>query len=259
MSPFLTYLINEITSNITEVQAIILRGSHLNENTVDFWSDLDVLVVLEPLVHINEEVFIRTINKSGQIIGSELYINPESILYRTAIEHNQSIELLDVTICTYNEWLLVEATSNISLVVYGHIELCEPIKEDEVSYSFNSYEHRIGEIWYKYVIAIKKFARRDHLIGLHLLLDLVREYLVLEMIERDIQHNTNIHRHGFNEELPDYIKLSHFDDSNIEVILNYIERLAFEYDKKLQHHVLGYSSQFDRIAKYIEESRQQLK
>ena len=89
MSPFLTHLINEITANIAEVQAIILRGSHLNENTVDFWSDLDVLVVLEPLVHINEEVFIRTINKSGQIIGSELYINPESILYRTAIEHNQ--------------------------------------------------------------------------------------------------------------------------------------------------------------------------
>lgn len=43
----------------------MLRGSHLGQDEIDFWSDLDVLVVLEPGLELNEEQLDQSIAAMG--------------------------------------------------------------------------------------------------------------------------------------------------------------------------------------------------
>ena len=127
--------------------------------------------------------------------------------------------------------------------------------EPAATYSFEAYESQVDQIWFKFVAAIKKFARNDNLIGMHLLLDLVREYLVVEMIGRDVRHATNVHRFGYREELPDAIKLSRIDESDTGRIFDYIGALASAYDRKLMENIGNYTSRYRHISAYLERSR----
>lgn len=65
---------------------------------------------------------IQSVDQLGNVIGSELYVQETSIMYRTAMEYDFSIQLLDVTICTYNHWIDIESASNHSTIMYGDIE-----------------------------------------------------------------------------------------------------------------------------------------
>lgn len=93
---------------------------------------------------------------------------------------------------------------------------------------------------------------------MHLLLDLVREYLVLEMVDRDNRGHTNIHRYGDNEELPDALRLSQIDERNPQRVFDYIGHLAYAYDQQLVSGVAGYTSRYPAIREYIEVSKAHL-
>ena len=122
-------------------------------------------------------------------------------------------------------------------------------------YSFDMSESEINRIWFKYMMVIKKFARRDNLIGMHLLLDLIRDYLVVKMVERDMRESTNIHRFGYAEQLPAAIKLARINESDTGRIFDYIAELARETDKKLEANVKDYRSRYQRLSAYIEASK----
>ncbi len=258
MNIFLSHVIKQLTSKLNGIQAIILRGSYQSDSYVDFWSDFDILVVLDQNTMLNNELFLQAVNNIGEVIGNEIYKKPESTLYRSVIVYNQSIHLLDASICTYNEWLLVESISKTSSVIFGSIEIQKEVFEASDDFSFEPYKDNISGTWFKYFVTIKKIARNDNLIGLHLILDLIREYLVLEMIERDIKHRTNIHRFGYQESLPENIKLSLIDELNKEKILDYIDKLANEYDKKLMMNITNYKSRYSKVSKYIEETKRRI-
>ena len=55
--------------------------------------------------------------------------------------------------------------------------------------------------WFIAVQALGKLYRRDFLIADHLTHMLINETLVVQMVDRDNQHDTNIHRYGYAEEL----------------------------------------------------------
>lgn len=256
MNEFLHYLIEEIVHKYSGIKAVLLKGSKLKVVETDFWSDTDLLVVLEPDLDINEEIIKDTIGAIGSVIGSEVLIDTDSIVYRTVIDTAHSIELLDITFCTYTRWLTKESCSSVqSTLIYGDILIDKTKVAISEEYSVQYTLGYIESVWFKYFITIKKFARHDHLIGMHLLLDLIKEYLVIEMVERDIAHKTNIHRYGGNEKLPDGLKLSIIDESNIKGICDYIKTLAYEYDMKLQKHIINYRSRYDKVAFYIEETK----
>lgn len=143
-----------------------------------------------------------------------------------------------------------------STIIYGDLHLNERIPSPAESYSFDSYQS--NNTWFKFLYAIKKFARNDHLIGLHLLLDLIRDYLVVEMIERDIIHGTNVHRFGYEEQLPPHIRLSQLDITDKLGVFDFIAKLAYEYDKKLVCNVKGYVSRYSQVTKFLEESKQHI-
>jgi hypothetical protein len=249
-------VVSGITENLKGVRGIVLRGSHQTDAEVDLWSDTDLLIILNEDFPINEQEIIESINAIGCVVGSEMYrYSEQSLLYRTAVAVDSSIHLLDAHFCSYKEWILTESQKDqSSTIIYGDLELSERIPNITEHFSFESYES--NNTWFKYFMAIKKFARNDNLIGLHLLLDLVRDYLVVVMIERDIRHGTNLHRFGFEEQLPIAIRLSQLDISDKRGIFDYIAKLAYEYDKKLMSNVKGYTSRYKQVANYVEESKQ---
>lgn len=257
MDAFLRRIIDELTGNLNGIKAIVLGGSRRMERQVDFWSDTDLSVILEPDMRVDEHQFVQAINQLGFIIGSERYSEQASMLYRTAIEFQDTIHLLDATIYTYNEWGLTGISKNQSAaIVYGQIEIGENQKTAPELGAFDSYEQQIHQTWFKYLITIKKFARNDNLIGMHLLLDLIREYLVMEMIERDMRKGTNIHRFGEAEQLPEMIKLFRVDEADQGKIFDYIAGLAYEYDEKLMRNIKNYRSRYAQIAEYLQKTKQ---
>jgi hypothetical protein len=165
---------------------------------------------------------------------------------------------LDATVSSYQEWMRAEPSASQTILFY-HVELSSGPNTLQVQDStFRPDEQRVSPTWFKYVVAIKKFCRDDNLIGMHLLLDLGREYLVLAMVERDNMHHTNVHRYGDNQRLPDAIKLSLVDESDPGRMRDYIAKLAFAYDHKLASMIEGYTSRYDTIMGYIERSKAHL-
>lgn len=257
MNKFLRHVIDTLAANVTGIRAMVLRGSQQTGDEVDLWSDIDLEVILELEMKVDETQFIKAHDKIGFVVGSESYSKKDEFFYRTAIAFESSIHLLDATVYSYDQWVSVEAFSpKSSTIVYGQIEIGKIGKEIAVDYSFDPYNDRIHQTWFLYIGTIKKFARNDNLIGMHLLLDLIREYLVVEMIERDIRQNTHIHRFGYGERLPDSIKLSQIDESDKVKIFEYIDRLAYEYDKKLSENLKDYISRYEMVSKFIDKSLQ---
>lgn len=258
MNAVLNQITNGITGNLVGIRGIVLRGSQQTDELVDLWSDTDLLIVLKEGVLINQQDIIGAINAIGFVVESEIYrYSEQSLLYRTAIALASSIHLLDVQFCTYEEWILSESHKDQdSTIIYGDLNLNERISSPAESYSFDTYQS--DNTWFKYFIAIKKFARNDNLIGLHLLLDLIRDYLVVGMIERDITHDTNVHRFGYEEQLPPNIRLSQLDITDKLGVFDFIAKLAYEYDKKLVCNVKGYVSRYSQVAKFLEESKQRI-
>ncbi len=256
MNDFLHLLVEEMVQKYSGIKAILLKGSKLKEVEIDFWSDTDLWVVLEPGIDINEEKVKDAVSGLGATIGSEVFIEADSIVYRTIIDALHSTELLDITIYTYDRWLAKESGNGVqSTLIYGDILFDKNKVKTSDEYSVQYTDKHIDEVWFKYFMTIKKFARHDNLIGMHMLLDLIKEYLVIAMVERDMAYKTNIHRYGGNERLPECLKISKIDEMNANGICDYIKTLAFEYDLKLQKHIVDYTSRYEKVACYIEETK----
>ncbi|RKN83936.1 hypothetical protein [Paenibacillus ginsengarvi] len=254
MDRFLSFVVKAITESVKDVKGIVLKGSRQTEALVDIWSDYDLEVVLKPGAAVCEQEALRAADRIGLVVGSEIYRHGEhAFLYRTAIEYESQIYLLDMQLSAYTEWIAHQ--EGPFTVLYGELELGEAVQQGDATGHdpFASYEYEA--VWFKYFIAIKRLARHDYLIGLHLLLDLVREYLVVVMIERDAERGTTIHRHGYGERLPAAMDLTLLDTSDPVKVFDFIANVAYEYDNKLVRYIKGYASRYEQVAGYIEQTK----
>ncbi len=257
MDEFLSHVIRTLTEGVEDIESIRLYGSQVNPQVVDMWSDYDLWIVLHSSARIDQLRFIQTVNDIGIVVGSELHRKDHSVLYRTAIAFESSMRLLDATV-SHEE----PPSANLSVWPIGMLEHLEPRSTPNMLSVTNpaprADETRISLTWFKYMGAINKFCRHDNLIGMHLLLDLIREFLVLEMVERDNRKKTNIHRYGSHELLPEPIRLSNIYESDPKRLLDYIAKLAYAYDQKIVSMVEGYTSRVHWILEYIERSQEHL-
>jgi hypothetical protein len=90
---------------------------------------------------------------------------------------------------------------------------------------------RANSFWFVAIQALGKLMRKDYLISSHLAHMLIQESLVVQMVMRDNQYNTNFHRYGYSEDL-EYL-LTEDNDSNIymhpdDETYNHIVRLLYQ-------------------------------
>lgn len=223
---------------------------------MDYWSDTDLTIVLSKGIELTDSMPDDISKGLGFVLAKEIHRGSERITLRLVIQQDQRIELLDLSILTFSQLKNeISALQGSYQILYGSIpEVPKPLPV-KPSFSFHYSGDSINQTWFVFYQCVKKFMRQDHLIGLHLLMRLVQEYLVIAMIERDQTYQTNIHRFGYREELESDIHPRHLNYMDKDAILDYINRLAFRYDEKLLHSLHDYSSRYAAFELYIENSR----
>ena len=183
-----------------DARAVVVSGSLAADDVqVDEWSDIDIKVVLAD--HAVDRYFISMawLEPFGHIIGLEKYENPRVKTLRVCLEGYHRFDFVFVAESVLGEGfqfrqpckVLWTKLPDLDTYIAPQIALPKPspITGEEIV--------RIADaFWFKATVAIGKVARNDLLIAAHLALDLARDCLVLQMMRRDREKGTTVHRTG---------------------------------------------------------------
>ena len=152
-------------------------GSLLNPETIDIYSDVDLEVYLQSNEILNVQLLLSNLSiQFGDIFGYEVITNPSNTVIRIVFN---SFEAFDLTI--------------------NHDTL-------PISLLNNTYDERVTntimQFWHIAYKVVIKLGRNDYLIASHLALELCQLIIVIQMLERDENENTNFHRFGNKEDVP---------------------------------------------------------
>jgi hypothetical protein len=188
-----------------DAKAFVLTGSlSAVDITPDFWSDIDVKIILADQAIKHYYTSLAWLQPFGQLIGAERHASPSTKTLRVCLEGFQRFDLVFIPesalqpLMADDEPLFHQPCTIIWSKLPGlekHIASSPPaiIYEDVTGTAIaNMADH----FWLKAAVAITKVMRNDLLIGLHLALDLARDCLVLQMLRRDQALHTTVHRIG---------------------------------------------------------------
>jgi hypothetical protein len=153
-------------------------GSLLDPDTMDIFSDADMKVSLPKNALVNMKSFISAVSeKISGVLGYEIYNNYDNDVLRMCLDNGWRYDLT----FTYPE----------------------PQKRNGVDLSFlDKAEDTANSFWFASSMALVKLGRNDYLIAAHLALELCQLVIVMQMLARDDEKKTNIHRFGDGEDVP---------------------------------------------------------
>ncbi|MEM8901147.1 MAG: hypothetical protein AAGC85_23760 [Bacteroidota bacterium] len=253
-------IIYDITAHLLQdfkkdIYQILLTGSQLSPKEIDFWSDADLGIILNTWEEFDLSKCLQSLSNCYPIIAQETHLATESIIICLVMRTSKGLAFLDISFYSIRKWEDVWPTRMSPFkVLYGSPlpEKKEAQKPSVTTFTYS--QEKISHTWFLFFQTMKKFKRRDNLIGLHLMLELVKEYLVIEMIERDVAKETNIHRFGSNEQLPASISSLELPFSTINQNLDYLLKLANEFDQKWQQYFPDYQSRLSVFEQYVADS-----
>ncbi len=185
--------------------AFVLGGS-LSAVTMqpDVWSDVDAKIILADQAVERYALSTAWLTPLGRLIGSEKHAGRVTRTLRVCLEGFQRLDLTFIA-----ESALAELFAQndalfhpTDVVMWSRLPdlttrlAAAPSSPGYQDVARDEIEKLINTFWFKAALAIVKVARNDLLIGLHLALDLTRDCLVLQMIRRDQEKRTTIHRQG---------------------------------------------------------------
>ena len=163
-----------VLRTVLDPESIEITGSMLTLESVDIFSDVDLSVLLKDAYIFDIDVLISALeNKICAALGYEVHNHENYNVLR---------------ICFENSWRFD--------ITIKH-RLTKP-SSDKNDFRYNV-EKIINEFWFKASMALMKIGRNDFLIAAHLALELCQLNIVMKMLERDNEKNTNIHRFGEKE------------------------------------------------------------
>jgi len=168
------------------------KGSLLRPDTVDIFSDVDLLVSLEIL---DMDTVIPALSAVGPVFGYEVHPGDGCDVLR---------------ICFENGWRF-DITFNY-----------------RIKKPFTDENKLIHEFWFIAVTALMKLGRGDYLLAAHLALELWQSVIVMQMLERDERKGTNIHRFGDREAvwLPSFVPPGDdIEDEIVRLVFQAAERM----------------------------------
>jgi len=222
------------------VKALVLTGSLADDDVVtDEWSDVDLTAIVADTA-VTDLASQRTwLTSLGTIVGLERHDTPRSVTLRVCFAPDHRVDVSLVSESVFREAVAREdpAASRAHKLLWSKIpETDQAIPRLFPKPTFDGIsEQSISDIvegfWLKASVAVAKTMRNDLLIALHLALDLERDCLVLQMIRRDRELGTNIHRTGgFGNDIVSRFRRSN-DCSGPQEILGIIDRSARVLDE----------------------------
>jgi hypothetical protein len=238
--------------SLSELEEIIIKGVEissledehaicraLNNCYHDAYSDVDI----EMKIKLNESEYNDTSPIYADCLGRLGF--GDDIL---GVSHYCTEERVEVIrLCKTNGMrfdLIITAECSEDFPLLPHTTISEDFR-------------RINNFWFVAIQALGKLMRKDYLIASHLAHMLIQEGLVLQMIIRDNEKNTNFHRFGYEEELEyltilnqENISFANTPDDNF----NYIARLLYSAVKSYDNlrPFLGDNLYKSRLENYLE-------
>lgn len=168
--------LSEYLAKDGRIREMRVHGSAADHTeTLDQWSDLDVLITARESLEVAEEVAQEIAEQHGPVFATSRSGDANRYTVRLVLA---DLRRLDVTIVDEAERDPDAANSSPPSDVHSVID---PLVND---FRFDA------------VLAGCKAARGDVLIGAHLTLGLARHILVMAMVLRDQDKSTTHHRHG---------------------------------------------------------------
>ena len=179
MSKWQIVAMEEVTAflnRVLPIEKIDIYGSVLDVEQLDVFSDVDMSVFLEKGFDFQMQDFIRTLSGEYDIFGYQMISHDTHDLLR---------------VCFDTGWRF-----DISFFYSKEkVELLAESFEDKV-------EAIVNEFWYTTSLVLAKIGRGDYLVAAHLALELCQMTIVIQMLIRDYEKGTNVHRFGDKENVP---------------------------------------------------------
>lgn len=254
MNKKLENFIEQIKNFDQNLNSIYLKGSMQDETKMDYWSDTDLLIITK--TENIKDLYVKELDEVFHPIhAKQLYDYSGCITYRVTSFVEETILQYDIQIITqafFNEYqnALLSKVQHL----YGEESKIEINDSVQQNYHHHYDESAINNLWFCFYETTKKLCRKDNLMSLHLIFEIVREYLVLKMIDRDIEKGSNIHRYGQSESLPNTLDLNLLQTSDVVDKLKILLSLANEFDKKLCEIYDEYESRSAVFNQHIQNS-----
>ena len=186
-----------------KVQAFAVMGSMLSAAPLDQWGDLDVLVVVQENARTRFEG-VEWLRFLGTPYAVEQHEDQFRALTRVIF---QDLRHVDVTVTTekalgrIHQWARVPFWSGIQ-VLFSRSAATSAVLDQTfrqpqpILPTAEQFNTMVDQFWFRGVMAVKKIARGDHIVGLHLALEMVQDCLMLAMLHRDRATGSTYHRSG---------------------------------------------------------------
>lgn len=216
------------------VRAIVLKGSLVRGGT-DRFSDVDLTVVVENAAMDRYAGPMGWLAPMGAVFAAQRFADDRGVTVRLCLEDFRRFD-----IAFLRRSALSDAERD-QLFATGHrvlldrlITIFAPV-EQPVSPQ-NGEEEAVQRLcdaaWFKLILGVCKLGRGDHLIAAHLALEAAGDAIVLQMILRDRQSGTQIHRYGQRESVPLLEALRQSPGDHAQGILWLLHRAGEQLDRQ---------------------------
>lgn len=189
-----------------DILGLFLFGSlSAAEPHYDYWSDIDVLVVVKNGTIDRYFPITDWINDIGRVYT---YSQSSDVFYSTTRVCFEDFTRIDFAITTEENLTQIDSwlnnapfTAKIIRVFSRSLVVDEIIKQGHhqpkaIPATDEQFLEMVRNFRFKSMLAVYKVIRNDLLVALHLSQDLVRDCCVLGMMLRDRKTGTNVHKNG---------------------------------------------------------------
>jgi len=181
MIPWQTIAVDKFSNfigNFLPLSEISVIGSCLEPNSIDIFSDVDLKILLSDNSAINFNKLIKAISQQFDgVFGYEVHNNCNNDVLRFCLNNGWRFDLT-----------FVYSMPKVSV----EAEILLSAKIDSI----------VNQFWFIASMVLVKLGRNDFLTAAHLALELCQLNIVVQMLIRDDEKKSNIHRFGDSEHVP---------------------------------------------------------
>ena len=201
--------LTDFLQGFPKVKETALKGSLLDENSLDIFSDVDIVIHLSDNSALEYKTLLEGLSEGfSGVFGYQLHSSQKEDVIR---------------ICLENGWRF-----DLSFLYPG----IKGARAEDDSFAGKT-DSLINSFWFVATMVLTKLGRKDYLIAGHLALELCQQLIVLQMLRRDDVTKTDIHRFGSGEDVPvlhSLLRLNAHDKGMEEIILDILFAAAGHMD-----------------------------
>ena len=162
---------------ILSIGKIDIKGSLLSPDSIDLYSDVDMEIYLLEGAALDVEGLVNALSERfDDIFGYETHSHDNQDVLRICFESGKRFDLT----------FIYQNKKELRITNKSFLENIDSI---------------INRFWFISSMVLTKLGRKDYLVAAHLALELCQLIIVIQMLIRDHEKNTNIHRFGDEEDV----------------------------------------------------------